>query len=59
VTAPANGRWKPIDRDTGQENAEIDWQFRVGDQLKIRLLNEMAGDHSMHHPSTFTLPGGY
>jgi FtsP/CotA-like multicopper oxidase with cupredoxin domain len=50
VTTPANMRWKLIDRDTGQENAEIDWQFRVGDQVKIRLLNEMAGDHPMHHP---------
>jgi FtsP/CotA-like multicopper oxidase with cupredoxin domain len=50
MTTPANMRWKLIDRDTGQENAEIDWQFRVGDQVKIRLLNEMAGDHPMHHP---------
>ena len=32
------------------ENAAIDWQFKVGDQVKIRLLNEMAGDHPMHHP---------
>ena len=43
-------RWKLIDRDTGAENAAIDWRFRVGDQVKIRLLNEMAGDHPMHHP---------
>jgi FtsP/CotA-like multicopper oxidase with cupredoxin domain len=43
-------RWKLIDRDTGKENAEIDWRFRVGDRVKIRLLNEMAGDHPMHHP---------
>jgi FtsP/CotA-like multicopper oxidase with cupredoxin domain len=50
MTTPANMRWKLIDRDSGQENAEIDWQFRVGDQVKIRLLNEMAGDHPMHHP---------
>jgi FtsP/CotA-like multicopper oxidase with cupredoxin domain len=50
MTTPANMRWKLIDRATGQENAAIDWQFRVGDQVKIRLLNEMAGDHPMHHP---------
>ena len=50
LTTPANMRWKLIDRDTGAENAAIDWQFRVGDQVKIRLLNEMAGDHPMHHP---------
>jgi FtsP/CotA-like multicopper oxidase with cupredoxin domain len=50
LTTPANIRWKLIDRETGAENAAIDWQFRVGDQVKIRLLNEMAGDHPMHHP---------
>jgi FtsP/CotA-like multicopper oxidase with cupredoxin domain len=50
LTTPANMRWKLIDRSTGAENAAIDWRFRVGDQVKIRLLNEMAGDHPMHHP---------
>jgi FtsP/CotA-like multicopper oxidase with cupredoxin domain len=50
ITTPANMRWKLTDRDTGAENAAIDWRFRVGDQVKIRLLNEMAGDHPMHHP---------
>jgi FtsP/CotA-like multicopper oxidase with cupredoxin domain len=50
ITTPANMRWKLIDRETGAENAAIDWRFRVGDQVKIRLLNEMAGDHPMHHP---------
>jgi FtsP/CotA-like multicopper oxidase with cupredoxin domain len=50
LTTPANMRWKLIDRETGAENAAIDWHFRVGDQVKIRLLNEMAGDHPMHHP---------
>jgi FtsP/CotA-like multicopper oxidase with cupredoxin domain len=50
ITTPANMRWKLIDRDTGAENAAIDWRFRVGDSVKVRLLNEMAGDHPMHHP---------
>jgi FtsP/CotA-like multicopper oxidase with cupredoxin domain len=50
MTTPANMRWKIIDRDTGAENAAIDWRFRVGDRVKIRVLNEMAGDHPMHHP---------
>jgi FtsP/CotA-like multicopper oxidase with cupredoxin domain len=50
MTTPANMRWKLIDRETGAENAAIDWRFRVGDRVKIRLLNEMAGDHPMHHP---------
>jgi FtsP/CotA-like multicopper oxidase with cupredoxin domain len=50
ITTPANMRWKLVDRQTGAENAAIDWRFKVGDQVKIRLLNEMAGDHPMHHP---------
>jgi FtsP/CotA-like multicopper oxidase with cupredoxin domain len=50
LTTPANMRWKLIDRDADAENTAIDWRFRVGDQIKIRLLNEMAGDHPMHHP---------
>jgi FtsP/CotA-like multicopper oxidase with cupredoxin domain len=50
LTTPANMRWKLIDKSTGDENAAIDWRFRVGDRVKIRLVNEMAGDHPMHHP---------
>jgi FtsP/CotA-like multicopper oxidase with cupredoxin domain len=50
MTTPANMRWKIVDRDTGAENMAIDWRFRVGDRVKIRVLNEMAGDHPMHHP---------
>jgi FtsP/CotA-like multicopper oxidase with cupredoxin domain len=50
MTTPANMRWKIIDRDTDAENAAIAWRFKVGDRVKIRLLNEMAGDHPMHHP---------
>jgi FtsP/CotA-like multicopper oxidase with cupredoxin domain len=50
MTTPANMRWKIVDRETGAENAAIAWRFRVGDQVKIRLLNELAGDHPMHHP---------
>ncbi len=50
LTTPANMRWKLTDKATGAENAAIDWRFRVGDRVKIRLLNEMAGDHPMHHP---------
>jgi FtsP/CotA-like multicopper oxidase with cupredoxin domain len=50
ITTPANMRWKLVDRDTGAENHAIDWQFTVGDQVKLRLVNEMDSDHPMHHP---------
>ncbi|WP_165556010.1 multicopper oxidase family protein [Kribbella pittospori] len=50
ITTPANMRWKLVDRSTGEENHAIDWHFNVGDQVKIRLVNEMDSDHPMHHP---------
>jgi FtsP/CotA-like multicopper oxidase with cupredoxin domain len=50
MTHPGNMRWKLIDRHTGNEGDAIDWRFRVGDLVKIRLLNEMDSDHPMHHP---------
>jgi FtsP/CotA-like multicopper oxidase with cupredoxin domain len=50
ITTPDNMRWKLIDRSDGAENHAIDWQFTVGDRIKIRLVNEMDSDHPMHHP---------
>jgi FtsP/CotA-like multicopper oxidase with cupredoxin domain len=50
LTTPANTRWKLVDRATGAENHAIQWQFRVGDRVKVRLVNEMDSDHPMHHP---------
>ena len=49
-TTAENMRWMLVDRDTGAANAAIDWKFRVGDQVKIRLVNEMDSDHPMPHP---------
>jgi hypothetical protein len=46
----SNMIWKLVDRDTAQTNAEIDWAFTVGDQVKIRLVNDLDQDHPMHHP---------
>jgi FtsP/CotA-like multicopper oxidase with cupredoxin domain len=50
MTTPANMHWNLIDRETGAVNHAIDWRFRVGDQVKLRLVNEMDSDHPMHHP---------
>jgi FtsP/CotA-like multicopper oxidase with cupredoxin domain len=49
-TTAGNMRWKIIDRANGAEGRAIDWRLRVGDRLKIRLVNEMESDHPMHHP---------
>jgi FtsP/CotA-like multicopper oxidase with cupredoxin domain len=50
LTTPANMRWKLVDRSDDAENHAIEWQFKVGDRVKIRLVNEMDSDHPMHHP---------
>jgi len=50
LTTPENMRWKLVDRSNDAENHAIEWQFRVGDRVKIRLVNEMDSDHPMHHP---------
>jgi FtsP/CotA-like multicopper oxidase with cupredoxin domain len=47
---PTNMIWKLVDRETGAENHDISWTFKVGDRVKIRLVNEMDSDHPMHHP---------
>jgi FtsP/CotA-like multicopper oxidase with cupredoxin domain len=47
---PDNMRWLIVDRATNAQNEAIDWRFRVGDQVKIRLVNDMDSDHPMHHP---------
>ena len=50
ATTSQNTRWKLVDRATGAAGAGIDWRFKVGDQVKIRLVNELESDHPMHHP---------
>ncbi|HEY3263416.1 MAG TPA: multicopper oxidase domain-containing protein [Pseudonocardiaceae bacterium] len=50
LTTTANMFWKFVDRSEGADGTTIDWRFRVGDRVKIRLVNEMDSDHPMHHP---------
>jgi FtsP/CotA-like multicopper oxidase with cupredoxin domain len=49
-TDSTNMIWQLIDGDTGATNADIAWKFKVGDTVKIRLVNEMGSDHPMPHP---------
>jgi FtsP/CotA-like multicopper oxidase with cupredoxin domain len=49
-TTPANTRWKLVDTATGASNHAIDWRFRVGDLVKLRLVNDGESDHPMPHP---------
>jgi len=50
LTTTATMHWRFLDRTTGADSPAIDWQFTVGDRVKIRLVNEMDSDHPMHHP---------
>jgi FtsP/CotA-like multicopper oxidase with cupredoxin domain len=50
MTTRANTRWRLIDQAVGAEGSAIDWRFRVGELVKIRLVNTMDSDHPMHHP---------
>ena len=43
-------RWVLRDPDTGKENMDIDWTFRRGDVLKLRIANERRSMHAMQHP---------
>ena len=43
-------RWILRDPATGKENMDIDWRFRRGDVVKVRLVNERRSFHGMQHP---------
>ena len=43
-------RWILRDPATGKENMDIDWSFRRGDVVKVRLVNERRSFHGMQHP---------
>jgi FtsP/CotA-like multicopper oxidase with cupredoxin domain len=50
LTTTATMHWRFLDRTSGADSPAIDWQFTVGDRVKLRLVNEMDSDHPMHHP---------
>jgi len=50
VTTSRNVKWVLRDRDSGRENMDIRWRFKVGDVVKIRLHNDRSGLHAMQHP---------
>ena len=50
ATTGAEIDWILRDVLTGAENEEIDWRFRVGDVVKIRIHNDRGAFHAMQHP---------
>jgi FtsP/CotA-like multicopper oxidase with cupredoxin domain len=53
MSTPVNMHWKLIDHDMGTANHDIWWSFKVGDRVKIRIVNEPHSDHPMQHPIHF------
>ena len=49
-TTGAEVEWILRDAVTGDENTEVNWSFRVGDVVKIRIHNDRGAFHSMQHP---------
>ena len=48
-----NTSWSIIDQDTGKKNMDIDWKFKAGDKVKIRITNDGKSMHPMQHPIHF------
>ncbi|MBS3119785.1 multicopper oxidase family protein [Candidatus Woesearchaeota archaeon] len=46
-------KWKIVDQDTNKENMDIDWDFKAGDKVKIRIFNDPDSMHPMQHPIHF------
>jgi len=42
--------WVLRDPATGKQNMDIDWRFRTGDVVKLRISNERNSFHAMQHP---------
>ncbi|MFW6010801.1 MAG: multicopper oxidase family protein, partial [Gemmatimonadota bacterium] len=43
-------RWILREPSTGRENEEIEWDFEVGDLVRVRIHNDRRSLHPMQHP---------
>jgi suppressor of ftsI len=46
----AQVRWILRDPESGRENMDIDWRFRLGRPVRIHLVNQRESVHAMQHP---------
>ncbi len=53
MSNPAMMGWVIQDEDTGKKNIDIDWKFKVGDKVKIKITNDPNSMHPMQHPIHF------
>lgn len=45
--------WNITDLATKKQNMDIKWKFKVGDKVKIRIVNDAHSMHPMQHPIHF------
>jgi suppressor of ftsI len=50
ATSAQQVTWIVRDPATGKVNMDIDWRFRLGDVVKLRLSSERESVHAMQHP---------
>lgn len=43
-------KWKFVDTDTNKTNMDINWQFKKGETVKIKIFNDPKSAHPMQHP---------
>jgi FtsP/CotA-like multicopper oxidase with cupredoxin domain len=46
-------QWQMIDEETKLANMDVNWKFKVGDKVKIRVVNDGKSMHPMQHPIHF------
>lgn len=50
LVSAEQAEWILRDPGSGAENMEIDWTFRVGERVRLRLVNDRDALHPMQHP---------
>lgn len=45
--------WNMVDESTGKKNMDIQWEFKTGDVVKVRIINDKESAHPMQHPMHF------
>lgn len=46
-------KWRILDQDTGKKDMDIDWTFKKGVPVKVRIFNDPKSMHPMQHPIHF------
>lgn len=53
MSTKENITWFIEDTETKNRNEDIDWSFKQGDLVKVRINNDAKGMHPMQHPIHF------